>query len=685
MSSTIKFRCLDDSGNNIFLIDSDSGVYSSSTKDSTNSSSGSVLLYGGLSINATTNATSITSGGGLTIAGGASINKELYIGGDLYAQNVISTQNMTIGNINFTGNLYQNGILFEGGSGTSGSNISGGSGIFNTITTQSINLGVSNYYSGSFSINNDVSIPSNVTGFSFSSSIRSFTSVISISILRSVGGNLFQYITLEGHKTDNGWSLYTARTGDVTNVLFTITSDGQIQYVSGNQPNFISGTLRFTVSQISDTGTYSVMSETGGSYLIDYLQINSTENSILGTSNGGLYVLGGATISKSLHVNNVRIGTTNVFASTCLLDNNKNVPTDIPDLSFDNGSILSFNIQGNITIVKSVGENLSQTVNMIGHRANNSWELYLDTIGDTTGVTFNITNSGQIQYTTTNQTNFVSNTFHFYVSEISNSGTYSKLSNTIGSYVVDSIQVNNTTDAVSGISNGGVYILGGMKVSKSIVANQVDSVTFTGGNLSLSGDIKIAGTLTTVNITTTNLIDTNISAGSLIATTIVTQNATVGNLYATGNYIGIGTDVTPSYYLQLGVDSAAKPSTNTWTVSSDARLKTNITAANLNICYDNIKNIPLKRYTWRDEVYTSEQVQDRSKLGWIAQDVETVIPKAVEQKDLHGISDCRTLNSDQIIASLYGCVQKLISNVEGLQLKVESLESELAQLKQKTL
>jgi hypothetical protein len=66
-------------------------------------------------------------------------------------------------------------------------------------------------------------------------------------------------------------------------------------------------------------------------------------------------------------------------------------------------------------------------------------------------------------------------------------------------------------------------------------------------------------------------------------------------------------------------------------------------------------------------------VPDRSKLGWIAQDIETYFPKAVEHRNLHGIPDCRTLNSDQIISSLYGAVQKLINKVEMLESKVESL------------
>lgn len=51
------------------------------------------------------------------------------------------------------------------------------------------------------------------------------------------------------------------------------------------------------------------------------------------------------------------------------------------------------------------------------------------------------------------------------------------------------------------------------------------------------------------------------------------QNGAASNaLYiSTAGYVGIG--LVPSYQLQLSTDSAAKPSTNTWTIASDARIK----------------------------------------------------------------------------------------------------------------
>lgn len=132
------------------------------------------------------------------------------------------------------------------------------------------------------------------------------------------------------------------------------------------------------------------------------------------------------------------------------------------------------------------------------------------------------------------------------------------------------------------------------------------------------------------------------------------------------NRVGIAKS-NPQFSLELGEDLAFKPTSSAWATSSDERLKEQIVNADLDICYNNIKNIPLKHYTWNNDVYNVNQISDRSQLGWIAQDVENIIPKAVEKKNMHGLTDCRTLNNDQIIANLYGAVQKLIQMDERLE------------------
>ena len=52
--------------------------------------------------------------------------------------------------------------------------------------------------------------------------------------------------------------------------------------------------------------------------------------------------------------------------------------------------------------------------------------------------------------------------------------------------------------------------------------------------------------------------------------------------------VGIGLSV-PSYQLELSTDSAGKPTSSNWSISSDMRLKENIEDANLDICYNDIK------------------------------------------------------------------------------------------------
>ena len=154
---------------------------------------------------------------------------------------------------------------------------------------------------------------------------------------------------------------------------------------------------------------------------------------------------------------------------------------------------------------------------------------------------------------------------------------------------------------------------------------------------------------------------------------VITNNGSVG--------IGMDTGST-AYQLHLSTDSAAKPSTNTWTISSDIRLKENIIEADYDMCYDIVKNLPLKRYTWKPEAYTNEQVTDRSKLGWIAQDVEALFPKAVATHSFSGvgdfhIDDCRSLNSDQIYAAMYGTIKKLINENDILKSELQTIKTHI--------
>lgn len=139
------------------------------------------------------------------------------------------------------------------------------------------------------------------------------------------------------------------------------------------------------------------------------------------------------------------------------------------------------------------------------------------------------------------------------------------------------------------------------------------------------------------------------------------------NLYITTGSIGIGI-IEPMYQLDLSTDNARKLTTTTWLTGSDERVKNNIEDADLDICYDIVKNLKLKRFKWKEDFYPV--VEDRHNVGFIAQEVESIFPKAVvknKQEFNNGIvyTDFRNLNTDQIYKSLFGATQKIIKNIEN--------------------
>jgi hypothetical protein len=97
----------------------------------------------------------------------------------------------------------------------------------------------------------------------------------------------------------------------------------------------------------------------------------------------------------------------------------------------------------------------------------------------------------------------------------------------------------------------------------------------------------------------------------------------IGNALISG-YVGIGhTD--PAYQLQLSEDSAAKPTSNTWTVASDERLKKDITAFNDGL--DIIKQIDPVSYKLNG---LAGMPLNAPGIGVIAQDMLGVAPYTIK-------------------------------------------------------
>jgi hypothetical protein len=142
----------------------------------------------------------------------------------------------------------------------------------------------------------------------------------------------------------------------------------------------------------------------------------------------------------------------------------------------------------------------------------------------------------------------------------------------------------------------------------------------------------------------------------------------VMSIIGSGN-VGIGL-TNPSYALDISSDSVRKITTNTWTFSSDKRIKEDIVIADYNICYNVLSNLDLKYFEWTNNIKEYTELSDRHVLGWIADDVELYLPKAVIiEKERYGLSNFKSLNIDQIYANMYGAIKKIMSDIEELELK----------------
>ena len=97
-----------------------------------------------------------------------------------------------------------------------------------------------------FYANNNQSTPEDITDFNFSNaSVRSFDAMVSVYISVSSGGDLYANYNLKGIQKTGYWVLNSTFIGDSTGITFSITTTGQIQYISTNIANFVSDTMKF--------------------------------------------------------------------------------------------------------------------------------------------------------------------------------------------------------------------------------------------------------------------------------------------------------------------------------------------------------------------------------------------------------------------------------------------------------
>jgi hypothetical protein len=623
----------------------------------------------------------------------------------------IDVTGITASNINFTGSLYKNGSLYISSQWTSNTTSNS---LF--YTSGNIGIGTSNPNStldilGNLNVSDSSNlnvVSSNKNGNVLEISNKSNTGSSSIqfsdnsgNIKLTTGYNNSGSSSLAGYSflsSDTSVSLKLISGNRINNPVILNASDNSMSITCTTDASDIySGALKVSGGASIENKLYvgddlhvqrdlyvqgSINGMAGSSSSYSYLTLSATDDSInlstgalisfggvtiqntadaLNISNGGSFLTaGGATIQKSLivggeiisnalnikqlSVENLNYGVASLYSGSFIASNDVSVSSDITGFLFDNTKTNSFTSNVIVKVVRSVGGNLSSMYTIEGNYNSNGWTIYPTVLGDNTGITFSITTGGQIQYTSTNITNWTSTDIRFSVTQLSDTGSYSIfINNTNGSYSVDSMQLNNLEDSIPGVSNGGLYVLGGATINKTLTAKDIVSGSF---NLTSTNGSY------TLGITNGNIYFQNPLSGYLWYENSTTSNMrlTNGNLTVTGDITGFGN-------------------------LSDIRLKKNIIDIDLDLSLSKIKSLRPVTFDWKDDIF-NESKRNKNDIGFIAQELEQVIPQAISDTS-HESTSYKSIKFERILPYLVGSIQKLENIIDKQNQHIKSLEKDI--------
>lgn len=513
------------------------------TKNSTSYSTGTFFLSGGLGIECSIPASSITSGGAISIAGGLALGKNAFIGGDLTIVSTSTSVSAVSGSGIFYGGIGINGqtnirsdqssqiIITPITSGTETSILFGNQNNYTTTGSWSIgqnvngigstNFGINSKQTGTFiTLNNSLEtiflnkytsllnsliitnntqdnlIKFNDTQSNVSWSIgRIVNSNSNFHISRYTQGNFINYILTSDNQTGNV-TIFGTENSVNSNSGGSLTVNGGASvtkdlYIGGN---VYSGSINFTGSLVSqstsDANSFSyitvtatdaaINSSSGSLVTLGGITIQATQDTVSSTNGGTLLTLGGASVKKSLIVGNT--------VSSSAINT------------------------GNATIINSTISNIYST----------------------NGVITNITNVNLLN-TNSTLTNLVN------------------VNSTINNLNVTYSTIANINTNIGNITN---------IISTNISTNSIISTSITATN-TLSTNISSSNT-TITNLLNTNSIINNLTLGTLLVTTTANlsyNSNTIANLFTTGGNVGINT-TSPIYTLDINGGFRAESNIN---------------------------------------------------------------------------------------------------------------------------
>jgi hypothetical protein len=91
--------------------------------------------------------------------------------------------------------------------------------------------------------------------------------------------------------------------------------------------------------------------------------------------------------------------------------NNQSTMVNVTGLAFSNAVVKSFNAMVSVEVQGTADK--FELFELVGIQNNTGWYMSINSTGDDSGIEFDITNAGQITYTSPNITGYVSLTFKF--------------------------------------------------------------------------------------------------------------------------------------------------------------------------------------------------------------------------------------------------------------------------------
>lgn len=215
-----------------------------------------------------------------------------------------------------------------------------------------------------------------------------------------------------------------------------------------------------------------------------------------------------------------------------------------------------------------------------------------------------------------------------------------------------------------------------------VTGNVGIGTTSPGGKLHVWGESYLGGSVsgnTAIllrNLSGTNRIDsydypiTQNYPLSIMGSYIALSTADTERMRINNNGVGIGT-TSPSYALHLNTDSAAKPTSNTWTISSDARVKEVIGSYTRGVA--DIVALEPKRYRLNGAFGSVDD--GRVHVSVIAQETQATWPEMVgtyehREKDEDGVEtvmELLNLNTNELQWALVNAIKELAQRVEALE------------------